>query len=163
MNYDRGFAYTIGVVLLAIGIFACVPAFISPPMAGPSDVAGTGHVIPLLNGDLMHSFHFNIALSLFYILIGSLGFWMGSLPRSARRYAQIVCVSYAVLAILGCITQTSTLFGLASISGRDVGLHLSIALIAGIFGFVIGKEDWTTIGTNETRGQHLDQLPSHTK
>jgi hypothetical protein len=163
MNYDRGFAYTCGVILLLIGLCGFVPGFLSPVTAGPSDVAGVHHVIPVLNGDLMRSFHFNIVLSLFYVIMGGLGIAMAARMRRSRRYAQIVCVSYAVLAILGCIPQTSALFGLTDISGRDIGLHLFIAVAAGIFGFVIGSEDWTTDATIETPGQHLDQLPDHAK
>jgi hypothetical protein len=163
MNYDRAFAYTYGVILVLIGLCAFVPPFLSPMATGPSDVAASAHVIPVLSGNLMHSFHFNIVLSVFYLAMGGLGFWMAAKPVPAHRYAQIVCVSYAVLAVLGCIPATCTLLGLSAISGTDIGLHLFIAFIAGTFGFVIGSEDRTTIGTTEIRGQHLDELPSHGK
>ena len=163
MNYDRGFAYTLGVILLAIGICGFIPPLLSPAMAGPSDVVVTAHVIPILHGDLMHSFHSNVVLASFYLIMGGFGLLMASLPNLARRYAQIVCVCYAALAVLGCIPQTSTLFGLMPISGQDIGLHIFIAIAAGVFGFVIGSEDSTTIGTTEIRGQHLSDLPSHAK
>lgn len=161
MNYDRAFAYTFGVLLLAIGICGFIPPLLSPVMTTPSDAGTTGAVISLLHGELFRYFNFNVVLSSLYVFGGAVGLTMAIQPTSARRYAQFVCLGYAALAVLGCIPQTSTLLGLAPIGGHDVGLHIFIAAIAGTFGFVIGAEDWTTIGTQEVRGQRLEDLPTH--
>jgi hypothetical protein len=44
-------------------------------------------------------------------------------------------VIYAVLAVLGLIPATNTLFGLAPIHSADVWLHGALALVTGYLGF----------------------------
>jgi Domain of unknown function (DUF4383) len=161
MNYDRGFAYTCGVILLAFGICGFIPAFLMPATSSPSDLGDSGAVISLLHGQLLHFFNVNVVLSSIYVIAGLAGLWMATQPLLARRYAQSVCIGYAGLAVLGCIPQTANLLGLAPIGGHDVGLHIFIASVAGTFGFIIRAEDWTTIGTHEEKGQGLDEMPSH--
>jgi hypothetical protein len=48
---------------------------------------------------------------------------------------------YGLLAILGLIPGTNTLFGLVPIYGHDVWLHALSALIAAYFGFVARESD----------------------
>lgn len=160
MLFDRGFAYTFGVILLVFGLCGFVPPLLSPHVISPSDT-GTGQVVPLLNGELMHLFHVNAVLSGIYVLLGVLGLAMAAKAPSARHYAQLVALICATLALLGFLPRTCTLFGLAPIGGHDIGLNIFLAGIAGVFGFILRAEDRTTTGTHEHRGQKLEEFPTH--
>jgi hypothetical protein len=54
----------------------------------------------------------------------------------ARFFGKGLAVFYGLLAILGLIPATNTMFGLVPIYGNDVWLHAGTALIAAYFGFV---------------------------
>jgi hypothetical protein len=127
-----------------------IPALLTQPAAGDHG----GHAMPLrvtaFDGYLLGLFHVNILHSLVHVLFGVMGLAMARSYPSARRYAQIVAVAYFLLAILGLIPGTDTVFGLIPIHGHDVWLHLALAAIAAYFGFAARDRDATVGGTTHT-------------
>jgi hypothetical protein len=73
-----------------------------------------------------------------------------SLPASIR-YAQVVTVITAVLAVLGMIPRTSTLFGYWPLFGANIAIYGLVALVSAYYGFVVparmrkNREDITSI------------------
>jgi len=67
------------------------------------------------------------------------------LPRDGaggvRFFGRGLAIFYGLLAILGLIPATNTMFGLVPIYGNDVWLHAGTALIAAYFGFVARDAD----------------------
>jgi hypothetical protein len=131
----RNFAIVMGAAFLLIGVAGFVPALLMPPAAG-----GHTHAVPVrvntFEGYLFGLFHVNILHSLVHVLFGVMGLVMARTFASARAYARIVAVSYALLAVMGLIPALNTVFGLIPIHGHDVWLHVAIAAAAAYFGFV---------------------------
>ena len=130
------FALFAGIVYLSAGILGLVPDALTPPPADapPSRVSA-------LHGYLFGLFPVNLLHSLVHIAIGIWGLvaWqadhIGRRVRSPRVYARTLAVFYGVLAVLGLIPATNTLFGLVPLHGHDVWLHAGTALIATFFGW----------------------------
>ena len=53
-----------------------------------------------------------------------------------RTYSKSLAVLYGILAVMGLIPMSNTLFGLAPLHGNDVWLHAVTAAIAAYFGWV---------------------------
>jgi hypothetical protein len=80
-----------------------------------------------------------------HVLFGLMGIFMSRAWDTARLYARIVAVAYALLAVMGLVPALDTVFGLIPIHGHDVWLHAVIALAAAYFGFAAGPD-----GTGDT-------------
>jgi hypothetical protein len=79
----------------------------------------------------------NTLHNIVHLLFGVLGLAAYGGMFSARAYAQLVAVSYLLLAVLGLLPATNTTFGLIPIYGADVALHAVIGLAAAYFGFMM--------------------------
>ena len=130
------FALFAGIVYLSAGILGLVPDTLvpAPADAPPARVA-------TLYGYLFGLFPVNVLHSLVHMAIGIWGLvaWqadhIGRRVRSPRVYARTLAVFYGVLAVLGLIPATNTLFGLLPLHGHDVWLHAGTAAIAAYFGW----------------------------
>lgn len=124
------FALIFGVVYLALGLLALVPATLTPP---PVDAPPT--TFAYVYGYLFGLFPVNILLSLVHLAIGVWGIaaWRGR--ASSVTYARDVTVVLGALAVLGLLPLSRTLFGLMPIDGGDVWLHGVSAVIAAYFGW----------------------------
>lgn len=118
------FALFMGIAYISAGVLGMVPEALMPP---------EGHLFGL--------FPVNTAHNVIHLLIGVWGVaaWqadhMGHRVRSPRLYARAVAIFYGLLALLGVIPATNTLFGLVPIHGNDVWLHGASAAIAAYFGW----------------------------
>ena len=132
----RNFAMIMGIAFLLVGILGFVPGITL--MHGDTNlgdeklrVGGPGH------GMLLTLFHVNLLHNLVHVLFGVMGLAMARRYDTARLYARIVAVSYALFVVLGLLPDPfSTVFGLVPIHGNNVWLHGIIALAAAYFGFV---------------------------
>lgn len=126
----RYFALIYGVVFLLVGIAGFVPGLVSPPEAAPdlAITANSGHLFGLFPVNLLHN--------LVHIAFGIGGLVAYRDFPSARLYARVVAIAYAVLTVMGLIPGLKTLFGLVPLYGHDVWLHAVLAIIAAYFGFV---------------------------
>jgi hypothetical protein len=121
-----------GVAFLLIGVLGFVPPLLTHPVTDPSR---GGMIVHAFHGYLFGLFPVNLVHNLVHLLFGVMGVAMSRSFDSARLYARIVAVVYAVLAFLGLLGGLNTLFGICPIHGNDVWLHGLIAVIAAYFGF----------------------------
>ena len=109
-------ARVFGALFILIGVLGFVPAL--APM-----------------GYLFGLFPINAVHNLVHIGLGVWGVVAGVSLAAAVIYFRGIAIIYGLLAVLGLIPATNTLFGLAPIHGADVALHAVLALIAAYFGF----------------------------
>ena len=136
----KTFALVMGVAFLLIGILGFVPPLLTHPA---HDTHGANLQVRAFEGYLFGLFHVNVLHSAVHVLFGIMGIAMARSFDSARTYARIVAVAYALLAIMGLVPGLNTVFGLIPIHGHDVWLHALIAAAAAYFGFA-GRADRTT-------------------
>jgi hypothetical protein len=130
MNVTR-FALIFGIIYLVVGIAGFVPPLLQAPGPEVPSLA-----IETLSGRLLGLFPVNLVHTLVHLGIGVWGLAAARSFGAAIAYARGLTVIYGVLAIMGLIPATNTLFGLAPLYGHDVWLHAGTALIAAYFGFV---------------------------
>jgi hypothetical protein len=124
------FALIFGLAYLAAGLLGLIPAMLTPP---PIDAPPT--TFAYFYGYLLGLFPVNIVHTLIHLALGVWGIsaWRGR--ASSTRYARSLAVIFGVLAVLGLLPMTNTMFGLIPIHGGDVWLHGISAVIAGYFGW----------------------------
>lgn len=130
----RKFALFGGLIMLLIGIFALMPAFSEMEIVGlkPLDIESS-------YGMFLMTFPMNIVNKLVLILIGGLGIRCAT--DSTRglslsvKWSRGVCYLFGAFAILGIITPSNTLFGLAPLHGANIALHALYAILGAIFGY----------------------------
>src|SRR3954468_14130925 len=124
------FALIFGLAYLAAGVLGLIPAMLTPP---PVDAPPTTFAV--LYGYLLGRFPVNIVHTLLNLALGIWGIsaWRGR--ASSSTYARSLAVLFGVLAVLGLLPMTNTLFGIMPIDSNDVWLHGLSAVIAGYFGW----------------------------
>ena len=125
----RRFALVAGLVYLAVGLLGFVPGLVQPPHAPRELIVEGGY------GRLLGIFPVNHVHNLVHLLIGAWGVVAYRSFGAARIFSKGLAGLYGVLAVLGLIPATETLFGLAPLYGHDVWLHAGTALLAAYFGF----------------------------
>lgn len=123
------FARIYGIVFLVVGVGGFIPG-ITQPHVHP------GLTLTAASGLELGLFPVNVLHNIVHILFGAWGLWAARDIASARLYARVVAVAYALLTIMGLIPATNTTFGLVPIYGHDVWLHALLAAVAAYFGFV---------------------------
>jgi hypothetical protein len=141
------FALFVGIAYLSAGIVGLIPAELSP---APPDAPPVRYDI--LYGYMLGVFPVNVLHSIVHLAIGAWGIsaWradhhFGRGMGSPKLYARSIAMFYGLLALLGLLPATNTLFGLMPIYGHDVWLHAVTAAAAGYFG-------WRTENVVERRG-----------
>jgi hypothetical protein len=124
------FALIFGLVYLVGGLLGLVPAMLVPP---PADAPPT--TFALVYGYLLGLFPVNIALSFVHVAVGGWGLSARRNHAHSLLYARSLAVLFGVLAVLGLLPMTNTLFGMMPIHGGDVWLHGLTAVIAAYFGW----------------------------
>jgi hypothetical protein len=87
------------------------------------------------DGNLLGVFPVNAVHNLVHVGLGVWGVLAGASLAASLIYFRGIAILYGLLAVLGWIPATSTLFGLAPIHGADVVLHAVLALVAAYLGF----------------------------
>jgi uncharacterized membrane protein YtjA (UPF0391 family) len=131
----RKFALIFGIIYVIAGVAGFVPGLTThhadmPPIAVDS-----------FYGRALGLFPVNILHNLVHLGIGVWGILASRSLDGARFFGKGLAVLYGLLAILGLIPATNTMFGLVPIYGNDVWLHGGTALIAAYFGFVARESD----------------------
>ena len=127
----RTLALVLGVIYIIAGIAGFVPGLTTPHTA---DMPGLS--VDMAHGRALGLFPVNVLHNIVHILIGIWGVLGSRSFAGARLFWRGLAIFYGLLAILGLIPATNTLFGLVPIYGHDVWLHAATALVAAYFGFV---------------------------
>jgi hypothetical protein len=99
-------------------------------------VGALGFVPPLVpDGNLVGLFHVNAVHNVVHIALGLWGIAAGGSGPGSLLYFRGLTVIYALLAVLGSVKATETLFGLAPVGGYNVWLHGALTIAAAYFGF----------------------------
>ena len=109
-------ARVFGAIFIVVGALGFVPALVP-------------------GGNLLGLFPVNAVHNLVHVGLGVWGVIAGVSLAAALIYFRGIAIVYGLLAVLGLIPATNTLFGLAPIHGADVVLHAVLALIAAYLGF----------------------------
>jgi hypothetical protein len=131
----KTFALIFGIIYVIAGISGFVPA-LNPHHADMPPIA-----VDSFYGRALGLFPVNILHNLVHLAIGAWGIIGSRSVSGARLFARGLAILYGLLAILGLIPATNTMFGLVPIYGNDVWLHAGTALIAAYFGFIARKSD----------------------
>jgi hypothetical protein len=126
----RQFALIFGIIYLVVGVLGFVPGLVQPAPNAPPVAADAIH------GRLLWLFPINILHNIVHLLIGAWGILGWRSLSGAILFSRGVAIIYGLLAILGLIPATNTLFGFVPIYDHDVWLHAVSALIAAYFGFI---------------------------
>jgi hypothetical protein len=129
------FALILGILYVIGGLAGFVPA-LSPHSHDMPPIA-----VDSFYGKAMGLFPVNILHNLVHLGIGAWGIIGSRSIDGARMFGKGLAVFYGLLAILGLIPATNTMFGLVPLYGNDVWLHAGTALIAAYFGFVARESD----------------------
>ena len=127
----RTMALIFGLVFLAVGVAGFIPALVHQPMMPPADLTmdhGAGTLLGLFPVNTLHN--------IVHLLFGLIGLVASRSVGGSRGYFQFIFVAYALLAILGLIPATQTLFGLVPLHGNDVWLHAGLAIVGLYLGFI---------------------------
>jgi hypothetical protein len=122
------FARIFGIVFLIVGIGGFIPG-VTQPHDHPN------LAVEAASGMELGLFPVNALHNLVHVAFGIWGLLAARSFGTARTYARVVAIAYALLAILGLIPATNTTFGLVPIYGHDIWLHALLAAVAAYFGF----------------------------
>jgi hypothetical protein len=135
--HPKRFAIIGGIIMLALGVLAFVPSLSQYPAWLPTLQVDTSY------GLFLGLFAMNIFNKLALIVLGAAGILAANdpatnLPKSIL-YSRVVFVAMGVLAILGLIPQTNTLFGYWPLFGNNIWEHAIFAVLGGYFGYVLSS------------------------
>ena len=131
----RTFALIIGILYVIGGISGFIPA-LNPHHADMPPIA-----VDSFYGRALGLFPVNILHNIVHIAIGLWGLLASRSVSGARFFGKGLAIFYGLLAILGLIPATNTMFGLVPLYGNDVWLHAGTALIAAYFGWFAREDD----------------------
>jgi hypothetical protein len=120
-------AVLFGVILLVVGILGFVPAVTKDEM-------------------LLGIFHVNTVHNIVHLLSGAVALFCGMTSVCAsRNYFRIFGIVYAAVAVLGLMHmgEHTNLLGLISNNDADTYLHIGIAVVSLILGFMPAGADRT--------------------
>lgn len=127
----RKFALIFGIVYGLVGLLGFIPALSTAPEQTPGLVSEMAH------GRLLGMFPVNIWHNLFHLAVGIWGISASRGFDASVNFARTTAVLFAILAILGLIPATNTLFGIMPLHSHDIWLHALTAAVTGYFGFVL--------------------------
>jgi hypothetical protein len=124
------FALILGIAYTAAGLLGMVSTLVVPPPA----------TAPVLSVQSQYGLMFgllavNSVLNSLHVLIGVWGLtaWIGA--TSAVRYARVVAVLTAVIALMGLLPGADIAFGVMPLYGVNVVAHAATAIVAAYIGF----------------------------
>jgi hypothetical protein len=74
-------------------------------------------------------------------LITGVAFLAGAYVRAPATTIRVIAVLYAIVAIIGFVTKSDMLFGLIQMNMADNWLHLAIAAVLLLIGFLTPAEE----------------------
>lgn len=136
---ERYCALIVGILFLILGIAGFIPGLVSLPGTDAAYVpanaahdaysAGFGYVFGLFPTNFLHN--------LVHCAVGVWGIASYQSYSNARLFNRAFAVSYVLLAIMGLLPFTKTLFGLMPIFGNNVWLNALTAIATVYYGIII--------------------------
>lgn len=136
-----GIARVLGIAFLLAGILG-----FAPYVTVPADLSAQWVTLDASYGFLAAVFPVNVVHDLIHVLFGIWGLAASGTFAASVRYCRSIAWIYTVLAILGAIPITNTLFGIVPIYGYDVALHFAVALLAFYGGYGAARYESTPLG-----------------
>ncbi len=124
MATSRLFALVFGAIYVLVGLIG----FLRPLTDAPHDGLLVAKTAFLLGIFAVNWFH-NLA----HVVIGAVGLAASPRAGTARLYAQVIGIAYAVLFVIGLVTKD--FLGILPLNDADNVLHLASALLALVIGF----------------------------
>jgi uncharacterized protein DUF4383 len=118
----------------------------APYVTVPPDLTAQWVTLNASYGFLAGVFPVNVVHDLIHVLFGIWGLIATGTFAAAVRYCRSIAWIYLVLAALGAIPITNTLFGIAPIYGYDVALHFVVAALAFYGGYGAARLQTTPLG-----------------
>ena len=129
------YTFTIGAVLILIGIAGFVPAFVyAAHLTDPDLIVESGY------GRIFGLFSTNILHNLIHLALGIWGVLVAKDVAKSIYFCRFCAVFFAVVAVMGLIPGLNTIFGLVPIYGHNVWLNAIIAGTAAYFGYAPVRE-----------------------
>lgn len=138
----RTFALILGIIYVIAGIAGFIPA-LTPHSPDLHPIA-----VDVAHGRALGLFPVNLLHNIVHLAVGAWGILGSRSVGGARLFWRGLAVFYGLLAILGLIPATNTMFGLVPIYGNDVWLHAGTALIAAYFGFIARADGEPDVSAN---------------
>lgn len=136
-------AIVFGVIFLAIGVLGFIPGITTN--YGALYFAGYTSEAALLG-----LFQVSVLHNVVHMLLGFIGLWMARTHSSARTYLIGAGVLYLLLFIYGLIVPLNGEGNFVPFNWADNWLHLGLAVVMIILGFVLGPE--RARGSSGSRG-----------
>ncbi|WP_228038582.1 DUF4383 domain-containing protein [Nodosilinea sp. LEGE 06152] len=149
MNSEQKCALALGIIFTFIGIAGFIPALVNLPTEGMgSSVPLDASSIPISGGPdymaaylrgfgyLFGLFPTNLLHNMVHLAIGGFGLFSATGKEGAFRYNRFFAISYLLLAVMGLIPLSNTLFGIMPIFGNNVWFNAVTGAIAAYFAFV---------------------------
>ena len=131
----RTFALVFGIIYVLVGVLGFIPGLNQHHADMPAIAVDSFY------GRLLGLFPVNILHNVVHLIIGAWGILSSRSVDASRLFGKALAIIYGLLAVLGLISATNTMFGLVPIFGHDVWLHALSALVAAYFGFVAREGD----------------------
>jgi hypothetical protein len=128
MTQVQSFARIFGIVYVIVGILGFIPGLVQPGDA-------TGLAVTTAYGRLLGLFPVNLVHNLVHLGVGIWGILAARDFAGSIMFSRANAILFGLLALLGIIPATNTLFGLAPIYGVDALLHALSAAVAAYFGY----------------------------
>ncbi|MGW9404327.1 DUF4383 domain-containing protein [Arthrobacter sp. NPDC055585] len=138
-------AIVFGIVFLAIGVLGFIPGITTN--YGALYFAGYGSEAALLG-----LFQVSILHNVVHMLLGFAGLWMARSNSSARTYLIGAGVLYLLLFIYGLIIPLNSDANFVPFNWADNWLHLILAAVMIILGFVLGSDRSGSTSRGPSRG-----------
>jgi len=138
-------AIVFGIVFLAIGVLGFIPGITTN--YGALYFAGYGSEAVLLG-----LFQVSILHNVVHMLLGFAGLWMARSNSSARTYLIGAGVLYLLLFIYGLIIPLNSAANFVPFNWADNWLHLVLAALMIILGFVLGSDRTRGTSGRPSRG-----------
>ncbi|MFJ2506537.1 DUF4383 domain-containing protein [Arthrobacter citreus] len=138
-------ATVFGIIFLAIGVLGFIPGITTN--YGALYFAGYGSEAVLLG-----LFQVSILHNVVHMLLGFAGLWMARSNSSARTYLIGAGVLYLLLFIYGLIIPLNSAANFVPFNWADNWLHLALAAVMIILGFVLGSERSRETSRGPSRG-----------
>lgn len=139
----------LGLIFVILGIAGSIPALVSLPVTGMSaDVPVDLGDIPTSPDANYHAAYLrgfgyifsllptNLLLNLAHFLFGIFGLYSATGEQGSFNYNRFFAIVFLLIAVLGLIPLTQTLFGVMPIFGGNVILNVIVGAIAAYYAFV---------------------------